>query len=89
MSYVSLSQKNKKSEKVSSQVDSSILKSLTLHLCRLSMNLTLVKFTLNLVKIEPEFDFEIGLYTVQSLLICTTFSRRFRSEFLIQQHFQE
>lgn len=48
MFYVSLSQKNKKSEKVSSQVDSSILKSLTLHLCRLYMNLTLVKLNLNL-----------------------------------------
>ena len=52
MFYVSLSQKNKKSEKVSSQVDSSILKSLTLHLCRLYMNLTLVKFNLNLVKLN-------------------------------------
>lgn len=48
MFYVSLSQKNKKSEKVSSQVDSSILKSLTLHLCRLYMNLNLVKLNLNL-----------------------------------------
>ena len=81
--------KNKKSEKVSSQVDSSILESLTLHLCRLYMDLTLVKFNLNLVKFELEFDFEIGLCTVQSLLISTTFSRRFRSEFLIQQHSQE
>ena len=52
MFYVSLSQKNKKSEKVSSQVHSSILKSLTLHLCRLYMNLTLVKFNLNLVKLN-------------------------------------
>lgn len=52
MFYVSLSQKNKKSEKVSSQVDSSILKSLILHLCRLYMNLTLVKFNLNLVKLN-------------------------------------
>jgi len=53
MFYVSLSQKNKKSEKVSLQVERSILKSLTLHLCRL--NLTLVKLNLNLVKLNLDF----------------------------------
>ena len=72
MFYVSLSQKNKKSEKVSSQVDSSILKSLTLHLCRLYMNLTLVKFNLNLVKLNLNLTLKLDFILYNLYL----FSRR-------------
>ena len=72
MFYVSLSQKNKKSENVSSQVDSSILKSLTLHLRRLYMNLTLVKFNLNLVKLNLNLTLKLDFILYNLYL----FSRR-------------
>ena len=65
--------KNKKSEKVSSQVDSSILKSLTLHLCRLYMNLTLVKFNLNLVKLNLNLTLKLDFILYNLYL----FARRF------------
>lgn len=77
MFYVSLSQKNKKSEKVSS--GQFYFKVFDFAFMQVIYELDIGKIELELGKIELELDFEIGLYTVQSLLICTKVTRRFRS----------